>query len=56
VALDIDGKVVTAFGDVKVTPTHFLIDSEGQVVFRSQGLLPLDKFNRLIGGMLNTGA
>ncbi|GMR20089.1 MAG: hypothetical protein BMS9Abin36_0684 [Gammaproteobacteria bacterium] len=55
VALDIDGKVVTAFGDIKLTPTHFLIDNEGQVIFRIQGLLPLDKLNRLIGSMLNTG-
>lgn len=43
VALDIDGDIVRAFGDVSQTPTTFLISPEGEIVFRKTGPLDFDK-------------
>jgi peroxiredoxin len=40
VALDIDGEVVRAFGEIRGTPTSFLIDPDGNIRFRRFG--PLD--------------
>lgn len=37
VALDIEGKHAEAFGDVKLTPTTFLIDKQGRIVKRYVG-------------------
>jgi peroxiredoxin len=37
VALDVDGQVAKAFGDVKITPTSFLIDSQGNIIKRWVG-------------------
>ena len=39
VALDVNGAIVRAFGDVSVTPTHFLIGPGGDVAFRRTGAL-----------------
>ena len=39
VALDPDAQLAKAFGNVKLTPTHVLIDQSGNVVKRSTGLL-----------------
>ncbi len=43
VALDIDGAVVRAFGDVSLTPTTFLIAPDGRIVFRKTGPLDFDE-------------
>ena len=37
VALDIDGAVARAFGNVRLTPTSFLIDRQGRVIRRYLG-------------------
>jgi peroxiredoxin len=39
VALDADGRVAQAFGDVQVTPTTFVIDAQGRIVERMTGRL-----------------
>lgn len=39
VALDVQGELARAFGDVKLTPTAFLIDKEGHVVEQTIGEL-----------------
>ena len=39
VALDVTGTIARAFGDVSVTPTHFLIGPGGEVAFRRTGAL-----------------
>ncbi len=41
IALDVHGEIGRAFGDVRVTPTTFLIDPDGTIRFSSQG--PLDE-------------
>ena len=37
VALDIDGKIAQAFGDIRLTPTALLIDKQGRVLKRYLG-------------------
>lgn len=37
VALDTSGELARAFGDVKLTPTAFLIDKQGQIIKRYLG-------------------
>jgi protein-disulfide isomerase len=37
VALDLDGSAARGFGEVRATPTTFVIDAQGQVVARYQG-------------------
>lgn len=37
VALDSDGSIAKAFGDVKMTPTTFLIDKKGNIIKRYLG-------------------
>lgn len=39
VALDVDGAIARAFGDVSVTPTHFLVDPDGGIALRRTGAL-----------------
>lgn len=42
IALDIDYAIADAFGDVRLTPTTFLLDPEGKIVLRQLGKLDLD--------------
>lgn len=37
VAIDADGSIAKAFGDVKLTPTAFLIDKQGNIIKRYLG-------------------
>ncbi len=37
VVLDVEGKLATAFGDVKMTPTTFVIDKQGNIIKRYLG-------------------
>lgn len=41
IAFDVHGEVSRAFGDVRVTPTSFLIDPSGNIRFAERG--PLDE-------------
>lgn len=52
VALDADGAIARAFGDVSVTPTHFLIDPDGGVAFRRTGALDFPAFTGRLRPML----
>jgi peroxiredoxin len=51
-ALDKDGLVSTAMGTVRLTPTTFLLDPQGQVVYQKIGIFDLPKVKGLIEGML----
>ncbi len=48
VALDADGSVAQSFGDVKLTPTTFLIDKEGNIVKRYVGIPEFGALHELI--------
>jgi peroxiredoxin len=48
VALDPLRELAKAYGDVKLTPTTFVIDKRGRIVSRTQGETDLAKFNALL--------
>lgn len=52
VALDIQGKIVAAFGNVSVTPNTFLIDPTGKIVKHHIGLWEMSELTALIEEML----
>lgn len=52
VALDFEGTVGEAFGQVDVTPTSFLIDANGNYVKKYVGAFDLDKFKKRLDGLL----
>ena len=51
-ALDKDGAVSAAMGTVRLTPTTFLLDAQGQVAYQKIGIFDLNKVKGLIEGML----
>ena len=52
VALDVTGAIARAFGDVSVTPTHFLVGPSGEVAFRGTGSLDFDALDDRLQSML----
>lgn len=54
IALDSDGAAARAFGDVKLTPTSFLIDPNGRIVQQKLGEMDMDALHNRILGMLRT--
>ena len=54
VALDIDSNAAQAFGDVRMTPTSFLIAPDGRVVFQTTGQMDPDRLRRDIIGLLTS--
>jgi peroxiredoxin len=52
VALDSDGAAARAFGDVKLTPTSFLIDPSGRIVQQKLGELDMNALHGRIVAML----
>lgn len=55
IALDVQGKVALAFGDVQHTPTTFLIDPQGQVAQRIIGRLNMVQLRADLRSMLSKG-
>lgn len=53
-ALDLDSSVVNAFGNVRLTPTSFLISPEGKIVYQKIGELNLKLVEQSISDMLKT--
>ncbi|HHH43852.1 MAG TPA: TlpA family protein disulfide reductase [Gammaproteobacteria bacterium] len=51
-ALDIDSAAATAFGDVSVTPSTFLIAPDGQVVLQQNGALDMTEVRARVLDML----
>lgn len=52
VALDTDGAVARAFGNVRVTPTTFVIDKQGQIVQQYVGEPDFSRLHSLIESVL----
>ena len=52
VALDIHGTAAQAFGNVRLTPTSFLIAPDGRIVSRRIGEMNMPKLRETILGML----
>lgn len=52
VTLDASGEVAQAFGDVKLTPTTFLIDKQGRIVKRYLGAPDFAALDKLISELL----
>lgn len=48
VVLDVDGAIAQAFGDVKLTPTTFVIDRSGQMIKRYVGMPDFVEFQQLL--------
>ncbi len=53
VALDLQGRTAQAFGDVRQTPTTFLIAPDGRIVHRKTGAIDMDKVHNMIDTLLN---
>ncbi len=53
VALDIDGEIIRAYGNVSVTPTHFLIAPDGKILDKIVGKIDMVKFRDRIKTMLH---
>ncbi|NMM27580.1 MAG: TlpA family protein disulfide reductase [Glaciimonas sp.] len=52
VALDTDGAAAKAFGDIKLTPTTFVIDKEGNILKRYVGEPDFAELHQLLGKAL----
>jgi len=52
VALDIDADAARAFGNVRLTPTAFLIAPDGRIVYHKTGALPFARLRQDIATML----
>ena len=48
VALDVDGKLAQSFGDVKMTPTTFVIDKQGNIIKKYVGVPEFHELHRLL--------
>ena len=52
-AHDADGSIAAAFQGVRFTPTSFLIDESGNIVWRHTGKMPLQRVSTKIESLLN---
>jgi peroxiredoxin len=52
VALDVDGAAAKSFGDVKLTPTTFLIDKNGNIIKRYVGIPEFPALHQLLESAL----
>ena len=52
IALDIDGQIAQAFGDVKLTPTSFMINPQGRIVLKKIGEMDMSYLQQTIQQML----
>ena len=55
IAHDTDEHISRAFGQVRVTPTSFLVDPRGRIVWQRLGVLDMDRVQNQIDRMLERG-
>lgn len=48
VALDVKGEIARSFGDIRLTPTSFLIDKQGRIVKQYLGAPRMQEFHALL--------
>ena len=53
VAIDNTGAVAQAWGDIKLTPTTFIVNKQGEIVKRYVGAPNFDELHKLIEKLLN---
>ena len=53
VAIDNTGEVASAWGDIKITPTTFIVNKNGQIVKRYIGEPDFDALHQLLDKLLN---
>ncbi|MEM7208481.1 MAG: TlpA disulfide reductase family protein [Pseudomonadota bacterium] len=56
ISLDIDGAIAAAFDQVRLTPTNYLINPDGRVVFKKIGEMDIAKLRDDIIQMLQKGS
>jgi len=56
VALDVDGSIAKSFGDIRVTPTTFVLDKQGRVLKRYLGEPDWAEFHNLLDKALGDPA
>ena len=52
IAIDVESKIASAFGNVRLTPTTFLIDPQGQIVIQKTGILDMKELRSRLQSML----
>ncbi len=52
IALDSGGAAARAFGNVRLTPTSFLLDAKGQIAYQKIGIIDATRVEELLKGML----
>jgi len=53
IAFDLKGEAVQAFGNISLTPTTFLIDTQGKIVKKKIGVFDMDVWKKRIQHILN---
>jgi peroxiredoxin len=54
IALDLRAEAAQAFGDVRVTPSTFLIAPDGRIVYRQAGILSIERVKKRILALLDS--
>jgi len=54
VALDVDGKLAQAFGDVNKTPTTFVIDRQGNIIKKYVGAPEFKELHEMLDAQIGT--
>ena len=52
IVLDLDMNLATAFGDVKLTPTSFLLNPKGDIIFQRTGIFDLKAMQKRVESIL----
>ena len=52
VALDLDRSVARAFGNIRATPTSFLVAADGRIALQHTGMLDMEELQDRIAELL----